>query len=65
MNVPAPQLRAGEYVVLRGADTQAERTDAQRVLRNQGCKAVRFETLDDGRLQVHGYLSYVAGAVPA
>lgn len=65
MNTPAPQLRAGEYVVTRGADTEAERNDARATLRRNGCKCVRFESLDDGRLQVHGYLAYVAGAVPA
>jgi hypothetical protein len=54
---PPPKLRAGEYVVLRGADTPAERTDAERSLRNQGCRSVRFEPLADGRLQVHGYLA--------
>lgn len=54
---PPPKLRPGEYVVLRGADTAAERADAERSLRNQGCRSVRFETLADGRLQVHGYLA--------
>lgn len=60
-DVPPRRLRPGEYVVLRGADTEAERADAQRVLRNQGCKAVRFERLTDGRLQVHGYMAAVTG----
>jgi hypothetical protein len=61
---PGPSLRAGEYIVTRGADTEAERNDARATLRRNGCKSVRFEPLNDGRLQVHGYLSYVAGAVP-
>lgn len=65
MNIPAPQLRAGEYIVTRGSDTPAERDDARATLRRNGCKSVRFEPLEDGRLQVHGYLAYVAGAVPA
>lgn len=64
MNTPAPKLRAGEYVVTRGANTEAERNDARATLRRNGCKSVRFEPLDDGRLQVHGYLAYVAGADP-
>ena len=64
MNIPAPQLRTGEYIVTRGADTPAERKDARATLRRNGCKSVRFEPIGDGRLQVHGYLSYVAGADP-
>lgn len=62
---PPSSLRAGEYTVIRGADTQDERNDARRVLRHQGCKSVRFEALADGRIVVHGYLAYVAGAEPA
>jgi len=58
---PSPQLRPGEYVIMRGSDTDAERTDIQRVLRNNGCKAVRFEPLSDGRLQAHGYMAAVYG----
>ncbi len=54
-------LRPGEYIVTRGADTEAERVDCKRVLRNNGCKSVRFEPLGDGRLQVHGYLASMAG----
>lgn len=66
MNFPAPppKLRSGEYTVIRGADTQAERNDARTVLRHQGCRSVRFETLPDGRIVVHGYLADVAGAEP-
>lgn len=55
------QLRAGEYIVTRGTDTEAERNDARITLRRNGCKSVRFEPLDDGRLQVHGYLAAMSG----
>ena len=55
------QLRAGEYIVTRGSDTDAERKDARLTLRRNGCKSVRFEPLDDGRLQVHGYLAAMEG----
>lgn len=65
LEVPGPKLKAGEYTVIRGADTQAERNDARRVLRQQGCKSVRFEKLTDGRIVVHGYLADIAGAEPA
>lgn len=61
MNISAPQLRAGEYIVTRSADTEAERTDARITLRRNGCKSVRFEPLSDGRLQVHGYLAAMVG----
>jgi hypothetical protein len=61
LQTPPPKLKAGEYVILRGADTEAERTDIQRVLRNNGCKAVRFEPMSDGRLQAHGYMALVYG----
>lgn len=54
---PAPALKPGEYVVLRGADTPEERQDAERLMRQNGCKRIRFEPLVDGRLQVHGYLA--------
>lgn len=62
---PPPKLRSGEYTVIRGVDTQAERNDARNVLRQQGCKSVRFETLTDGRIVAHGYLADIAGAEPA
>jgi len=61
LQTPPPALKCGEYVLLRGADTVAERADAQRTLRNQGCKAVRFEQLADGRLQAHGYMAAMTG----
>ncbi len=51
-----PKPRDGDYVVIRGVDSEFERGDAERQLANQGCRAVRFVTLDDGRLQAHGYL---------
>lgn len=55
--VPPPALKPGDYITMRGADTQAERIDAERVLRRNGCKSIRFEQLPDGRLQAHGYLA--------
>ncbi len=55
------QLRSGEYVIVRSIDTDAERADCKRVLRNNGCKTVRFESLGDGRMQAHGYLAALAG----
>lgn len=55
--IPAPKLKAGDYITMRGSDTAAERVDAERVLRQNGCRSVRFEPLADGRLQVHGYLA--------
>lgn len=48
--------KPGDYVTVRAQDTEAEREQAAKTMREQGCKSVRFETLDDGRLQVHGYL---------
>lgn len=68
MQTPPPsQLRTGEYIVNRGADTEAERADCKRVLRANGCKSVRFETSDregNAPLVAHGYLAYVSGAEP-
>jgi hypothetical protein len=55
------KLRSGEYIIMRGTDNDAERADCKRVLRNNGCKSVRFEPLTDGRLQVHGYLAVMSG----
>lgn len=52
-----PQIKPGDYVTLRSADTEAERADCEETLRRQGCKSVRFEQLPDGRLQAHGYLA--------
>jgi hypothetical protein len=51
---PAP--RCGDYVVIRASDTPEQRLDAEQLLARNGCKGVRFEVLDDGRLQAHGYL---------
>ncbi len=59
-----PKLRSGEYTVTRAADTDVERADCRTQLRRQGCKSLRFETLDDGRLVAHGYLAYLEGAEP-
>lgn len=68
------KLRPGEYVITRGADTVAERADCKRVLRDNGCRSVRFETIvtylpdPDGtmqpssiKLQAHGYLASLEG----
>lgn len=60
MNLQQPQppaLKPAEYCTTRGRDTPEERDDAGRVLRLQGCKSIRFETLNDGRLVAHGYLA--------
>lgn len=46
----------GEYVRILYEDTEQTRIDGRELMRRQGCKAVRFETLDNGALQVHGYL---------
>lgn len=48
--------RDGDYVVIRFNDSDANRADAEKVLRENGCKAIRFEQLPDHRLQAHGYL---------
>lgn len=49
--------KPGDYVTIRAQDTDEERRLAAETMRLQGCAVVRFETLEDGRLQVHGYLS--------
>lgn len=54
------QLRTGEYVINRGADTEAERADIKRVLRANGCRTVRFEPRD-GILFAHGYMTRIDG----
>ena len=46
----------GDYVVTRARDTPEERSDAEQTLRVNGCLRVHFETLNDGRLQAHGYM---------
>lgn len=51
-----PKLKDGDYVLMRGSDTEAEREDVARQLAENGCKFVRYEVLEDGRLQAHGYL---------
>jgi hypothetical protein len=60
-NTPPPQIKPGDYVTMRGSDTEAERKDCERVLRHNGCRSIRFETMTDGRLQAHGYLAQIAG----
>lgn len=54
------ELKTGEYVISRGADNEAERADCKRVLRNNGCRSVRFEPRE-GMLFVHGYLARIEG----
>lgn len=48
----------GDYVRILYEDTEQMRTDGRELMRRQGCKGVRFETLDNGALQVHGYLRF-------
>lgn len=57
LQIPSPQLKAGDYTTTRGTDNADERADAERVLRLNGCRSVRFETMTDGRLLAHGYLA--------
>lgn len=54
------ELRTGDYVLNRGADTPAERADCKRVMRANGCRTVRFEPRE-GLLFVHGYLAAIEG----
>lgn len=46
----------GDYIVIRGNGTDEQIADAERVLRENGCRSSRIEELDDGRVRVHGYL---------
>lgn len=46
----------GDYVVTRAHDTPEERADAEQTLRANGCLRFWYQTLDDGRLQAHGYM---------
>lgn len=46
----------GDYIVSRGTDTPEQRQDAEQTLRANGCLRFRFERLEDGRLQAHGYM---------
>lgn len=61
MTIPMQPLAppVGEYVITRAQDTAEQRADAERVLRANGCKRFRAETLADGRMVVHGYLREV------
>ena len=54
--IEPPKPRVGDYVLTRASDTLEQRADAERVLRQNGCKQFRAEPLPDGRLVVHGYL---------
>lgn len=56
MSLGPVKQRDGDYVLIRACDTDENRDDAEKVLRANGCKALRFEELADGRLQAHGYL---------
>jgi hypothetical protein len=53
---PIPTPRAGDYVFNMGKDSEQDRIEAERLLKNQGCKQFRFEPLSDGRVIAHGYL---------
>jgi hypothetical protein len=53
---PIADPPCGDYVVNFGADRPEIRDEAERILRNQGCKQFRHEVLTDGRLIAHGYL---------
>lgn len=64
------ELRSGEYIISRGVDSEAERADCRRIMRNNGCRSIRFEVkreyspYDDAwvnKLSAHGYLAYIQG----
>ncbi len=57
-------LKTGDYIQLRGEDSESERADVRSIFRRNGCRSVRFEALSDGRLQAHGYLAELSGAEP-
>lgn len=63
------EAKPGDYVISRGADTPSERTDCKLLLRQNGCRSVRFEVRSvqygDGPrtavLFAHGYMAALEG----
>lgn len=64
------EVRPGEYVINRGVDSDAERDDCRRMLKNNGCRTVRFETrqvsnpymdASEVHLTAHGYMALIEG----
>lgn len=53
-------LKVGDYIYNAGPDNEDARQDALRIMRNQGCKAIRYEqreTEHNTMLYCHGYLA--------
>lgn len=47
----------GDYTQLLGSCSDESKFEGNRTMRANGCKRVRFEELEDGRMIVHGFLS--------
>lgn len=53
---PHREPRVGDYVVSIGSDAEEAVNEAVKTLERNGCKQFRTEPLQDGRVNVHGYL---------
>ncbi len=53
--------RTGEYVMNFPIERSGDRDTARQVMRRNGCKSIRFELLESGRLTAHGYVARVDG----
>jgi hypothetical protein len=56
-NIPPPySLPQGHYIMMIGLANEDQKHEAELTMRRNGCKSVRFDTLPDGQIQVHGFL---------
>ncbi len=67
MNMPPPTvLRAGDYVMNFPVERPGDRQTARDAMKRNGCRAIRFEKLDqhtegvEGTLIAHGYVARMA-----
>jgi hypothetical protein len=60
-------MRAGDYVMNFPVERPGDRTTAREAMKRNGCRCIRFESLDPhtegvaGTLIAHGYVARMAG----
>lgn len=64
---PPTSLRAGDYVMNFPVERDGDRQTARDAMKRNGCRSIRFESLDPhtegekGTLIAHGYVGRMAG----
>lgn len=52
-----PRVKDGDYIMNFGQDTPENRAEAEKILRNNGCRSFVMEHAVAGHLIAHGFLT--------